>query len=91
MHGGGTTRSSRKQVVFAHPFSLGRAPEVYPAGVYPIETSEAAHEGLQSVAYVRISTVMVIQTRTGTCDRRIEAAEFEEALKLDAQRSGQTD
>ena len=90
MHDNGTTRSSSRQVAFSHPFQLGGAPEVYAAGVYDIETVEAAHEGLGSTAYVRTSTVMVISTCTGTRDRLIDPDELDEALKVDAERLTRT-
>lgn len=77
------TRTTRSHVAFAHPFQLGSSPEVYPAGVYEVETSEAVYEGLERNVHVRTSTTLLLRTANGTCDRNIDPEELEEALRLD--------
>jgi hypothetical protein len=51
-------RTTRATVTFKHPFKLGDADEVYPAGSYSIETDEELLQGLSSPAYRRTATLM---------------------------------
>jgi hypothetical protein len=77
-------RYSTRQVVFAHPFTLGSSPEAYPAGAYEVETKVQPIEFGAHTALVRTSTVLIIPTPTGTCSRVVSGSELECALMHDA-------
>lgn len=51
-------RTSTAIVTFRHPFKLGDADEVYPAGSYSIETDEELLQGVSFPAYRRMATTM---------------------------------
>jgi hypothetical protein len=87
----GLERYSTRRVVFARPFTLGKAPEVYAAGAYDVETKEQAVEGAGHVAHVRTSTILIIRTPTGTCSREVRGSELDHALSRDAEFSPQRD
>jgi hypothetical protein len=80
----GLERYSTRRVVFARPFTLGKAPEVYPAGAYQIETKEQELEAGGHTAHVRTSTLLIIPTPTGTCCREVRASDLDQALLDDA-------
>lgn len=84
-------RYSSRRVVFARAFTLGKAPEVYPAGAYTVETKEQALEAGGHTAYVRASTVLLIKTATGTYFREIQSRELDEALLEDLEPSENSD
>jgi hypothetical protein len=77
-------RYSTRQVVFAHPFTLGSSPEAYPAGSYEVETKVQPIELGGHTALVRTSTVLIIPTPTGTCSRVVSGSELDRALMHDA-------
>lgn len=82
----GLERYTSRRVVFARPFTLGKAPEVYPAGAYTVETREQALEAGGHTAHVRTSTVLVVPTAAGTCCRQVRGSELDRALLEDAER-----
>lgn len=51
-------RTTRKSLVFLHPFSLAGIEEMLEPGTYIVETVEEMIEGLSFVAYRRISTTI---------------------------------
>jgi hypothetical protein len=77
-------RYSTRRVVFAHPFTLGRAPEVYAEGAYDVETREQAIDAGAHTAHVRTSTTLIIPTATGICCREVAGSDLDEALSRDA-------
>lgn len=81
----GLERYTTRRVVFARPFTLGKAPEVYPAGAYEVETKEQALEAGGHTAHVRTSTVLVIATHSGTLSREVRGSELDAAVLRDAQ------
>jgi hypothetical protein len=80
----GLGRYTTRRVVFARPFTLGKAPEVYPAGVYEVETKEQPLEAGGHTAHVRTSTVLIIPTASGTYCREVRGSELDEAVLRDA-------
>ncbi|QIK79049.1 hypothetical protein G7077_09245 [Sphingomonas piscis] len=74
-----------RRLVFARPFMLGKAPEVYPAGTYEVETREEAWEAQGHRALRRTSTVLVVPTPTGTLHRQVSGTELDQAFARDAE------
>jgi len=87
----GLERYSTRRVVFAHPFTLGAAPEIYPAGEYDVETKEQAIERANRVAHVRTSTILIIRTASSTCSREVRGTELDDALVQDARFAHQSE
>lgn len=81
----GPERYTTRRVVFVSPFTLGKDPEVYAAGAYDVETKEELVERGGHTAHVRIGTMLIIPTATGTRSRPVEGRDLEVALARDAQ------
>lgn len=77
---------TERRVVFRHPFTLGAAAETYPAGSYVVETESCAYEGNEHTANVRTSTVLVLNTPTGTRDVHVNGSDLDAALRADSER-----
>lgn len=60
-----TTRTTTTTVTFARPFRLRGFDEVLPAGDYAVETDEERLEGVFSVAYRRVQTLLHLPGRSG--------------------------
>jgi hypothetical protein len=58
------TRTSRKIVAFTHPFLLKGLDRILPPGDYPVITDEELIEGLSFSAYRRVSTMILVATRS---------------------------
>lgn len=58
------TRTSRKTVIFNHPFSLADGEYRYSAGNYEVVTDEELIEGLSFPAYRRLATMMVVPAQS---------------------------
>ena len=84
----GVDRYTTTRVVFAHPFTLGKAPEVYPAGIYDVETKEQPLDAGGHTAHVRTSTVLIIPTSWGTRCREVLGNDLDEAVLRDAEHCG---
>ncbi|MFN3946413.1 MAG: hypothetical protein ACK4K7_15965 [Allosphingosinicella sp.] len=84
----GFERYILRRVVFPRPFTLGNAPEVYPAGVYDVETKEQPLEAGGHTAYVRTATVLIVPTVSGTCSREVRSSELDEAMLRDRDHGG---
>ncbi|MDQ4062202.1 MAG: hypothetical protein M3145_14055 [Pseudomonadota bacterium] len=82
------TRTSRKTVTFARPFSLGGIDGVLPAGSYTVDTDEELIEGLSFLSYRRISTVIFLPSlsrRSSFVEAvDIDPADLEAAQRKDA-------
>ena len=74
--------------MFIQPFTLGKSPEVYPAGTYEVETREEAVDCGGYTAHVRTGTMLIIATGSGTRCRPVNGSELDAALLEDAQHSG---
>ena len=81
----GLDRYTMQRVVFARPFTLGKAPEVYPAGVYDIETKELPLQAGSHTAHVRTSIFLIIPTSSGTRSREVQGSELDDAVLRDAE------
>jgi hypothetical protein len=81
----GDERTSRRTIVFRHPFQIGRELEVYAAGSYQVETREHALGGGAYRGHLRTSTVLIIPTRAGSISREVSGNELDRALAEDAQ------
>jgi hypothetical protein len=80
------SRTSRKTVTFARPFSLRGIDGVQPAGAYTVETDEALIEGLSFPVYRRVETVMFLPSQPGGTDQiaTINPLELQAAQARDA-------
>ena len=58
-------RSTRENVTFDHPFSLGAVDGMQPAGTYTVEIDEDLIEGLSFLAYRRVATTIYLPLRYG--------------------------
>ena len=87
----GSERYSTRRVSFAEPFTLGKAPEVYSAGTYEVETKEDAVDRGVYTAHVRTATMLIIPTAAGTCSRPVKGSDVDEALLRDAEHPGQSE
>ena len=77
----GTERITTRAINFAGPFTLGRSAEVYPAGIYEVETIEQAWVAAGHTAHVRKSTSLIIRTATGIRCREVLGSDLDEALR----------
>ena len=57
------SRTTHKTVTFVHPFQLAGYDNVFPAGSYPIDTTEELIEGVSVNAYRRVSTELHAQVK----------------------------
>ena len=81
---GEVERVATRRVVFVHPFTLGSDPEVFPAGVYDVETTERTLDIGGLTAHLRTSTVLIVPTRAGFRWCEIQASDLDDALIRDA-------
>ena len=58
------TRTSRKIVTFTHAFVLKAVDRTLPPGAYPVITDEELIEGLSFAAYRRVSTIILVPTKS---------------------------
>jgi hypothetical protein len=80
----GPEHVATSRVVFVHPFTLGSDPEVFPAGIYDVETTERTLDVSELTAHLRTSTVLIIPTRTGFRWRDVLASDLDAAIIRDA-------
>lgn len=87
-------RLTRKSVTFKHPFSLPGIDDQLEAGVYVVETQEELIEGLSFVAFRRVATTIVADSKTyGKALRQIvtiDPQDLQIALERDANIDGPT-
>jgi hypothetical protein len=76
----GSERYTNERILFTQPFTLGRSPEVYPAGMYQVETKKVAAEVGGHTAWVRSSKVLIVPTSTGSHCREVRGSELDEAI-----------
>lgn len=77
-----TSRSSRRTVVFAHPFSL-RGPGDLRAGAYIVETDEESVDELSFLAFRRVATLLEVSRDGTTQVFAIDPVELDAALIRD--------
>lgn len=82
---GAPERYSIRRVAFLSPFTLGKDPEVYPAGTYDVETKEEVVERGGYMAHVRTGTMLIIPTASGTRSRPVEGSDLDKALARDGE------
>ena len=87
----GLQRYTTRRLVFARPFTLGQALEVYPAGVYDVETEEQPLDAGGHTVHVRTSTVLTIPTASGTYCREVCASDLDEAVLRDAEHTASSE
>ena len=86
-------RTRKGTVTFDHPFHIGGAEGVLPAGTYRVAIDEEQLLGLSFVAYRRVA--MMLQTPAIAASQRrcaslaIDAAELDAALLKDKQQSAE--
>jgi hypothetical protein len=80
----GPERVATRRVVFVRPFTLGSDPEVFPSGIYDVETTERTLDVSGLTAHLRTSTVLIIPTRAGFRWRDVLASDLDAALIRDA-------
>ena len=85
----GSERTTTRSHTFNAPFRIGNGEEVFPAGVYDIQTREAAHQGNARTAYVRTSTILIVRTVGTTRYCQVDPAQLDEAQRQDT-RSAQS-
>lgn len=81
--------SSRRSVIFAHPFSLNGIDGTFPAGTYVIEESREQVDGLSFIGYRRTKTTIELPgPNTANLSRQlveVEPADLAAALAADAE------
>jgi hypothetical protein len=81
------TRTTRKTVIFLHPFTLKGVDGALPPGEYQVVTDEELIEGLSFPAYHRISTMIFVPAQS----RRSSSIEMVTIDPLDLQAAQQQD
>jgi hypothetical protein len=76
-------RYTTSSVTFAHHFTLGANPELFPAGTYRVEIGEERQDLVGHVAWLRTETVLMVRTRAGTRDCSVKAQDLDRALRED--------
>lgn len=51
-------RTSREEIIFSHPFTLGGVDGLQPAGTYLVVTEEEEIPGLSFLAWKRVATLI---------------------------------
>ena len=80
----GPEHLATSRVVFVRPFTLGSDPEVFPAGIYDVETAQRTLEVPGMTAYLSTSTVLIIPTPTGFRWLNVLASDLDAAVLRDA-------
>lgn len=81
------SRSTASEVVFKHPFTLGRDKRELPAGTYTVHTHQDVYQGAFDPIYVTISVELVVVARGHTMSRFADPAEMKLALSKDENRT----
>jgi hypothetical protein len=82
------TRTTRKTVIFLHPFTLKGVDRTLPPGEYQVVTDEELIEGLSFPAYHRISTMIFVpaQSRSSSIEMvTIDPLDLHSAQQRDAE------
>lgn len=76
-------RTTRSSVVFRSPFRLKGFSKPEPAGVYAVETDEDVIEGNDHTTYVRVATLLHIETGGTIRTVTVDPADLQAALERD--------
>jgi hypothetical protein len=82
------TRTTRKTVIFLHPFTLKGVDRTLPPGEYRVVTDEELIEGLSFPAYHRTSTMIFVpaQSRSSSIEMvTIDPLDLQAAQQRDAE------
>ena len=83
-----SVRTSSRNVVFSHPFTLSGVDELQPAGSYTVETDEELIQALSFSAYRRVATWLKLAQGQGGKGMieiaQVDPAELEFLLARDA-------
>jgi hypothetical protein len=77
-------RTTRTTATFLAPFVLPELDEPQPAGTYRIETDEEIFEGNGRTVYVRVATLLYLESGGTTSIVTVDPQELEAALANDA-------
>lgn len=77
-------RTTRSEVTFLAPFVLAELDEPQPAGSYVVETDEEIIEGNERTAYVRVATLLYLESGAMTRVVSIDPTGLQAALANDA-------
>jgi hypothetical protein len=78
-----TVRTTRKTVVFRHPFRLKGVDRALPAGDYAVITDEELIEELSFPVYRRIATMILLPGPSGLEMVTIDATVLQDAMRND--------
>ena len=81
-------RHTTSSVTFAHPFTLGTNPELFPAGTYRVEIGEERQDLTGRTAWLRTETVLIAPTRAGNRDCSVKPQDLDRAFRRDGGDSG---
>jgi hypothetical protein len=77
-------RTTRSQATFLAPFALPELDGPQPAGVYDVDTDEEIIEGNERTVYVRVATLLYLETGAATRIVTIDSIGLQAALAQDA-------
>lgn len=82
-------RTTRRSVVFVHPFQLAGVDGIQPPGIYDVETVEQQLDGLSFLAYRRLATTITLRgNNVAAVSRQVHTIDPEDlaaALERDAE------
>jgi hypothetical protein len=79
-------RTTRSTVTFNAPFTLNKVVGELPAGTYDIEVDEEEIIGLESTAYRRTGTLLIVQQPGSTRSIAVDPKTWDATLRLDSER-----
>lgn len=79
------TRTVRRQVEFASPFTLKPIEGVLPPGSYDVEVDEEELIGMHKSAFVRVATLFTVERGGMSRVYAVRAEDLDEALLRDGQ------
>ena len=85
------TRTTRTTLCFRAPFMLASLGELLPAGSYEVDTEEERIPGIERAAYVRVATLLRVQSTGKVETMTVDPAELKAALAQDAHAGGGED
>ena len=80
----GSTRTTKSSLNFKSAFRIGKDEEIFPAGPYEVQITEAVHEGNERTVYRRMSTVLIVKETGKRRYCEVDPSDLEEAARRDA-------
>jgi hypothetical protein len=77
-------RTTRSQATFVAPFTLPELDGPQPAGTYDVETDEEIIEGNERTVYVRVATLLYLESGAETRIVTVDPQGLQAALARDA-------